>query len=92
VASQHKELESPFVTLLRDDTLRAWHASQVSAMPVDATLAKTGNFDAELILARAKAERTTSATTLEGWLSQGEMLAFLHSPELVAEVARRISE
>jgi len=92
VASQHKELESPFVTLLRDDTLRAWHASQVSAMPVDATLAKTGNFDAELILARAKAERTTSATTLEGWLSQGETLALLHSPELVAEVARRISE
>jgi len=90
--SQHNELESPFATLLKDAAFRAWHAAQASAMPLDAALAKAGNFDPDLILARAKAERTTSAATLEGWLSQSETMAFLHCPELVADVAHKISE
>jgi len=69
---------------LNNNDLRAWHCAQIRAIRMH-----HGIFDAELILARAKAERTDSLATLENWLTPGETLAFLHSPELIDEVNHR---
>lgn len=88
---QAAEDESPLTTLLTDARFRAWHNAQVEP---DAVRLSTGmdGFDASLVLASAKADRTNTASTLEGWLSPGETLAFLHCPTLISDTARRITQ
>jgi membrane glycosyltransferase len=80
-ASHTYPVSTPLDTLLNNDDLRAWHCAQIKAIRMH-----HGIFDAELILARAKSERTDSLPTLENWLTPGETLAFLHSPELIDDV------
>ena len=75
---------TPLVTLFHNSDLRAWHCAQIRSLRMH-----HGIFDAELILARAKSERTDSLNTLENWLTPGETLAFLHSPELIDEVTAK---
>ncbi len=83
-ASQSYPVSTPLDTLLNNDDSRAWHCAQLRAIRMH-----HGIFDAELILARAKFERTDSLTALENWLTPGETLAFLHSPDLIDEVNHR---
>ncbi|MES2603306.1 MAG: glucans biosynthesis glucosyltransferase MdoH [Pseudomonadota bacterium] len=78
--------ESPFATLLADARFREWHNAQITK-PADAS-SKT-SFEAELILAQAKAERSHSASKLESWLTPAESIAFLHSPTLIDTTARQ---
>ena len=80
-ASKNYPVSTPLDTLLNNGALRAWHSAQIKSLRVHHSV-----FDAELILARAKSARTDSLTTLENWLTPGETLAFLHSPELIEEV------
>ncbi|MES2625792.1 MAG: glucans biosynthesis glucosyltransferase MdoH [Pseudomonadota bacterium] len=83
-ASKTYPLSTPLDTLLNDSDLRAWHCAQIRPLRMH-----HGIFDAELILARAKSERTDSLNTLENWLTPGETLAFLHSPELIEDVTHK---
>jgi membrane glycosyltransferase len=83
-ASKSYPLSTPLDVLLNNDALRAWHCAQIRP-----TRLHHGVFDAELTLARAKSERTDSLPTLENWLTPGETLAFLHSPELIDEVTHK---
>jgi membrane glycosyltransferase len=83
-ASSIYPVSTPLDTLLNNADLRAWHCAQIRAIRMH-----HGIFDAELILARAKSERTDSLTTLENWLTPGETLAFLHSPELIDDVTHK---
>jgi hypothetical protein len=75
---------TPLATLFSNSDLRAWHCAQIRPLRTH-----HGIFDAELILARAKSERTDSLNTLENWLTPGETQAFLHSPELIDEVTAK---
>ena len=77
---------SPLAILLTDARFRAWHRAQIPAIPADKAA-----FDPELIMARAKAERAPSASTLERWLTQGETIALLHSPDLIDALSRRFA-
>jgi membrane glycosyltransferase len=86
VLDSGSESDSPFNALLTDPDFRAWHRAQLPPETAEQSL----SFDPDLILARAKAERATSAATLEGWLSQGETMAFLHSPSLLEDAAYRL--
>lgn len=75
--------ESPLLTLLGDAELLAWHCGQLHSES-----SHNVAFDPDLILARAKVERMVSPGALEGWLTQSEMMAFLHNPELIEAVGR----
>ncbi|MBF6632134.1 MAG: hypothetical protein ITG01_13445, partial [Comamonas sp.] len=88
---------SPLALLLTDSSFNAWHCAQISPVPAG-TLTAAGTvqteeeaFDPALILARAKAWRTSNPGTLEGWMSKSETMAFLHNRDLIVEVARRVS-
>jgi membrane glycosyltransferase len=83
-ASKTYPFTTPLDALLNADELRAWHCAQIRPFRMH-----HGVFDAELILARAKSERTDSLPTLENWLTPGETLAFMHSPELIDEVTHK---
>jgi membrane glycosyltransferase len=78
--------ESPLTTLLTDQRFREWHNAQITK-PADASSKAT--FEAELILAQAKAERSHSASKLESWMTPAESIAFLHSPSLIETTARQ---
>lgn len=77
---------SPLLALLGDEELRAWHCAQLHS-----EASHNAAFDPNLILARAKTERMVSHAALEGWLTHSEMMAFLHSPELIGAVAQGMS-
>ena len=87
--SVHSSMESmterpqtaPVQVLLSDPDFRDWHCAQLQP---DSSINTA--FDPELILARAKAERSISAAALEDWLTLGEEMALLHSPDLIRDV------
>lgn len=70
------------VLLIQDAAFCEWHCAQLSQTPVD-----KHRFDPAQVLAAAKAERTTSISALESWLTPAESMALLHNPELIRHVA-----
>ena len=76
---------SPIQVLLNDSDFREWHCAQLQP-----DSSRNAAFDPELILARAKAERSVSAGALEDWLTQGEEMALLHSPRLINDVVQSL--
>jgi membrane glycosyltransferase len=83
--------ESPLTAILTDAGFRAWHSAQLQPES-DKPCSEMDGFDPALILASAKADRTSTATTLEGWLSPAETMAFLHNPALLTATAHRITQ
>lgn len=69
---------SPITALLSDPNLCDWHCAQLSGVAEH-----HDDFDPNLVLARAKAERAAEVAALEKWLSRSELMAFLHSPALI---------
>ncbi len=77
---------APALQRLADDAaLRQWHLAQLPGGAVDPA------FDAEALVARAKAELAGDLTALQHWLTPSEAIALLHDTERVAglQTARR---
>lgn len=68
---------APLEVLQTDSGLRHWHLAQLDKNDGPA-------FEASLILARAKYERATDLYALQAWLTDDELMSFLHDPNLVA--------
>jgi membrane glycosyltransferase len=75
-----REAASPLAALAFEDGFRDWHRAQL------ADVQHSGEFDPDLVLARAKLERAKSVTELEGWLNNREAMALLNSTALVDAV------
>lgn len=72
---------SAFTTLQRDPEFCAWHCAQLSNLAADQQ-----RFDPLLVLAAAKAERSSSLASLEAWLTTAERMALLNNAELIRQV------
>jgi membrane glycosyltransferase len=77
---------SAFVTLVADAALCDWHCAQLPA-----TSADRARFDPTQVLAAAKAERASSVSALEAWLTPAECMAFLHDPDLIRSLKKRMA-
>ncbi len=75
-----REVASPLAALAAEDEFRDWHRAQL------ADVKSNGEFDAHLVLARAKLERAKTVSELERWLSDKEAMALLNSTNLVDAV------
>ncbi|MEC9345180.1 MAG: glucans biosynthesis glucosyltransferase MdoH [Pseudomonadota bacterium] len=74
----------PMERVAADPDLRAWHVAQLQGAPVDQL------FDADLILARAKAARLDDPVALGAWLTPAETMALLHDPDEVARLSKTL--
>lgn len=70
---------APLEALQTDVNLGHWHLAQLEMNDGPA-------FEASLILARAKYERATDLHALQAWLTDDELMSFLHDPSLVASL------
>lgn len=77
---------APLEVLQMETNLRRWHVAQLEKNEGPA-------FEASLILARAKYERATDLQALQAWLTDDELMSFLHDPNLVASLDQsRVTE
>ena len=77
---------STFTTLVNDADLCDWHCAQLPRTPAERT-----RFDSPQVLASAKAERASSLSALEAWLTPAERMAFLHDPALIRSLKERVA-
>lgn len=79
-----EESETTALAFLQtDNKFCDWHCAQLQALNTDSM-----KFNPDLVLASAKAERTTSIEELSQWLNPAETMAFLHSPDLIRDVLK----
>lgn len=80
---KHLGLRSALNRMIGSQRLLRWHCAQLRRNP-DAR----ADFDAGLILARAKMERSRSIAELEKWLTPAETMALLHDAVLLRSLSR----